>query len=256
MKGIDLNKPMLYRVASFRYFEKGEHHCTRFCEENVLLLVFSGVLRFSEDGKQIEVKAGEYYIQRKNCYQGGEIPSDSPKYLYAHFDGEWTDNLSALPYKGVFDYNDLNELMQRLDYASHNNKLYSEQQFLFLKLLLSLKDSAKKPSLAQEISTFIENNLKTITCLEDICKQFNYSKNYIIRLFNKEFNLSPISYINDLKIKRATYLLETTSLSISEIAESSGYNDYPYFYKRFCAKTGVSPQVWRNTVRENPLKRH
>lgn len=256
MEGINLNKPILYRVASFRYFEENECHCTRYCEENVLVMVFSGVLRFSENGRQIEVKEGEYYIQQKNCYQGGEIPSDSPKYLYAHFDGDWTSEPFALSRRGNFDYNANYELMQKLDYASHNNGLLSEQQYLFLKLLLSLKDSVKKPSLAQEISTFIENNLKTVTTLEDICKQFNYSKNYIIRLFNKEFNLSPISFINDLKIKRATYLLETTSLPISEIAESSGYNDYPYFYKRFYAKMGVSPQVWRNTVRENPLKRY
>ena len=255
MEGINLNKPILYRVASFRYFEENECHCTRFCEENVLVMVFSGILRFSENGNQIEVKAGEYYIQKKNCYQGGEIPSDSPKYLYVHFNGEWTDGALSLAYKGNFDYNDLIGLMQKLDYASHNNGLLCEQQYLFLKLLLSLKDSVKKPSLAQEISTFIENNLKIVTCLEDICKQFNYSKNYIIRLFNKEFNLSPISFINDLKIKRATYLLETTSLPISEIAENSGYNDYPYFYKRFYAKMGLSPQSWRKAVRENPLKR-
>ena len=254
MQGINLDKPITYRVASFRYFEKGECHCTRFCEENVLVMVFSGVLRFSENGNQIEVKAGEYYIQKKNCYQGGEIPSDSPKYLYAHFNGEWTDGASSLAYKGNFDYNDLIGLMQKLDYSSHNNELYSQQQYLFLKLLLSLKERVKKPSLAQEISGYIENNFKTVT-LDSLCKQFNYSKNYIIRIFNKEFGVSPVSYINDIKIKCATYLLETTSLPVSEIAETSGFNDYPYFYKRFSLKTGLSPQSWRKAVRENPLKR-
>ena len=125
---------------------------------------------------------------------------------------------------------------------------------MFLKLLLSLKERVKKPSLAQEISGYIENNFKTVT-LDSLCKQFNYSKNYIIRIFNKEFGVSPVSYINDIKIKCATYLLETTSLPVSEIAETSGFNDYPYFYKRFFLKTGLSPQSWRKAVRENPLKR-
>ncbi len=254
MLGIDLNKQINYRVASFRYFDENECHCTRFCEDNVLVMVFSGVLRFSENGKQIEVKKGEYYIQRKNCYQGGEIPSDSPKYLYVHFNGEWTDGETALSYQGKFDYNALSKLMQKLDFASHNNAVYSEQEYLFLKLLLSLKQKEEKPSLAQEISGYIENNFITVT-LDSLCKQFNYSKNYIIRIFNKEFGISPISYINDIKIKRATYLLETTSLPITDIAENSGFNDYPYFYKRFYFKTGLSPKQWRKTVRENPLKR-
>ena len=139
MQGINLDKPINYRVASFRYFEKGECHCTRFCEDNVLVMVFSGVLRFSENGNQVEVKAGEYYIQKKNCNQGGEIPSDSPKYLYVHFNAEWTGEETALYYKGKFDYSLLSSLMQKLDYASHNNALYSEQHYLFLKLLLRKK---------------------------------------------------------------------------------------------------------------------
>ena len=255
MLGVNLDRQIKYRLASFRYFEENECHCTRFCEENVLLLVFSGILRFSENGKQIEVKAGEYYIQRKNCYQGGEIPSDSPKYLYVHFDGEWTDEESSLSYKGKFNYNDLSSLMQKLDNASHNENLYSYQQYLFLELLLSLNQKVERQSLAHVIASYIKTNYKNITSLDDICKKFNYSKNYIIRIFNKEFALSPIEYLNDIKIKRATYLLETTSLPITEIAESSGFNDYPYFYKRFYRKVGVSPQTWRKTVRENPLKR-
>ncbi len=255
MQGINLNKPILYKVASFRYFDENECHCTRFCEDNVLLLVFSGVLRFSENGKQVEVKKGEYYIQEKNCYQGGEIPSDSPKYLYVHFDGEWTNSDSALIKSGRFDYDALSEEMGKLDYASHNGYLYGEQQYLFLKILLSLMKKTKKQSLAQEISAFIENNVKSITSLDSICKEFNYSKNYIIRVFNKEFGVSPIAYINEIKLKRASYLLESTSQSITEIAQECGFNDYPYFYKRFYAKTGVSPQVYRKTVRENPSSR-
>ena len=78
MPGLDLNKPVLYRGASFRFFEKKEHHITRFCRVNVLLLVFDGVLRFSEDGIEREVRAGEYYIQRKNCHQGGASLATAP----------------------------------------------------------------------------------------------------------------------------------------------------------------------------------
>ena len=51
MYGIDLNKNIDYKYASLRFFNEGEHHIDRICGENVLLLVFKGVLRFSEDGK-------------------------------------------------------------------------------------------------------------------------------------------------------------------------------------------------------------
>ena len=66
MIGIDLDRVITYKHASLRFFKEKEHHITRLCEDNVLLLVFEGVLRFSENEEEIEVSAGEYYIQKKN----------------------------------------------------------------------------------------------------------------------------------------------------------------------------------------------
>ena len=42
-----------------RAFQPGEKHVTRVCPEDVLLLMFSGVLRFTEDGVPVEVRGGE-----------------------------------------------------------------------------------------------------------------------------------------------------------------------------------------------------
>ena len=124
MRGPDLNQAIRYRCASFRYFEKHEHHVTRFCEDNVLLLVFDGTLRFSENGEQVAVHSGEYYIQQKNGYQGGELASDAPSYLYVHFDAEWATDGEVLPYRGTFDYPRLFELMSKIDRASHARALH------------------------------------------------------------------------------------------------------------------------------------
>ena len=252
--GIDLNKPVQYKYASFRYFKKNEHHLVRFCEDNVLLLVYEGVLRFSEDGVQKEVHAGEYYIQEKNHHQAGEIASDSPHYLYVHFDAEWTNEVGTLAPSGRFDFSVLSELMEKIDAAEHENLLYSEKQYLFLKLLLSLNVSPLKSRVAQRFSDYIEKNIYEISSLADLCDAFHYSKNYVIRIFNKEFGVSPIQYINDVKINRAMYLLERTSLPIKDIIEECGYSDYPYFYKRFVRKTGISPLKWRTRKQQNPLQ--
>ena len=241
MYGIDLNCPILYQFASFRFFEKKEHHIERHCSVNVLLMVYQGILRFSENGEQVEVRAGEYYIQRKNCYQAGELVSDAPHYLFVHFDGEWSDHANALPYRGSFDYTALSELMFQIDTASHQKYMYAEQQYLFHKLLLSLRQKVPSSTVADTLSKFVEEHIAEITSLADLCEAFHYSKNYVERLFHREFGVSPIQYINDVKIKKAMYLLETTSKPITEISEECGYYDYPYFFKRFVHKTGVSP---------------
>jgi len=248
-----LTKPILYKYASFRFFHKKEHHITRFCRDNVLLLVFNGVLRFSENDEEKEVSAGEYYIQRNNCHQHGAIVSDEPQYFYVHFNAEWTDAPDALPSCGNFDVDLLFELMKSLDAAAHLNETYTELQYLFLKLLLLLRKKPEKNPITEELSKYVEQNIKKITSLSDICKEFHYSKNYIIRIFNKEFGITPIQYINDVKLKHAMYLLETTSKPISEIASDCGYSDYAYFYKRFVQKVGIPPLKWRKQIQKNPV---
>lgn len=255
MFGIDLDNIISYNHAAFRFFEKKEHHITRFCTDNVLLLVFDGVLRFSENSQEIEVHAGEYYIQRKNTYQAGELASDTPRYLYVHFDAEWTSGENALPYKGNFDYSLLSGLMERIDVAAHQNRPHIDRQYLLLKLLLALKAPPTVDRTAQLLAEYVDKNLAQITSLSDICNEFHYSKNYIIRMFNSKFGVSPIQYINNAKIKRAQYLLETTSRPIGEIATECGYADYPYFYKRFVQNVGISPLEWRKQMQENPLRK-
>ena len=253
MLGINLNLPIKYKYASLRFFKSEEKHVTRFCEDNVLLLVYDGTLKFSENGKQIEVNKGEYYVQKKNCFQGGEIPSNAPKYLYIHFDGEWADSDDVLPYFGKFDYLIFKELIEQIDNSSHQNEPYSVMQYLMLKLMLSLRVTLRKNGIINDIVLFIENNLQKIASLSVICSEFHYSKNYVIRIFNKEFGISPIQYVNEVKINKAKYLLETTSKQLSEIANECGYLDYPYFYKRFIKQTGISPQAWRKQKHQNPF---
>ena len=104
MQGIDLNQPILYKHSSLRFFNAGEYHISRLCEDDVLLLVYDGVLRFTEDSVPYELHPGSYHIQRHGSVQTGHLPSDAPKYLYVHFLAEWSDSASSLPSCGMFNY--------------------------------------------------------------------------------------------------------------------------------------------------------
>ena len=88
---LDIDKPINYITSSYRHFSAGERHISRVARYSVLLLVYDGILRFGEEGEQIEVKSGEYYIQRAGLRQDGLVPSDSPRYYYVHFDGDFSE---------------------------------------------------------------------------------------------------------------------------------------------------------------------
>ena len=121
MEGIDLNKPIKYRCSSLRFFDQNEHHVTRFCRDDVLLLVYDGILRFSEDGIQYEVHPGEYHIQKKNTFQSGNLASDSQKYFYVHFWADWTSDNKFLPRRGKFEYLAVKSIIEALDQSAYNN---------------------------------------------------------------------------------------------------------------------------------------
>ena len=254
VKGIDLNGEMIYKVSSLRFFEKNESHITRICPHDVLLLVYEGVLRFTEDGEEYELHPGEYFIQRQNSYQTGERVSDSPKYLYIHFFGKWEEEGQdgVLSRSGNFDYAALLPLIYKLDRLAHGNYTYTERIGVFYEILSMLyRSTPDTDGTAGKILKYIDKNYLTISSLEDICEHFHYSKNHVINIFRQSQGLTPFEYINDLKIRRAMYLLEVTSKSIDEIAIESGFNHYSHFYRLFLRKNGISPFEWRKKIRLN-----
>ncbi len=250
LQGIDLEKPIRYLAASLRFFKEGEHHITRFCEDDVLLLVYDGVLRFSENGEQYEVSAGEYFIQRHGMYQGGERASDKPKYLYVHMLSEhWAEAGKILPRCGTFDYSVLKANIEEMDRFAHGDAPYIAKAGKLYNILNSLYSKKPEKTLATEISDYIAKNCSEKITLDALCKEFHFSKNHIINIFKKTYGITPITYLQQQRLRKSEYLTETTSDTLESISEASGFNSYAYFYKQFVRKNGISPEKWRENKR-------
>ncbi|MBQ4323803.1 MAG: helix-turn-helix transcriptional regulator [Clostridia bacterium] len=245
MIGIDLNQPIQYKHASLRYFSPQESHTVRFCMENVLLLVFEGVLHFTEDGKPYDIGAGEYFIQKAHTRHGALHPSDSPKYLYVHFDGCWGDEGEILPRQGVFSPEEMMPLMERLDLAHSRNRSLTEKSALFFRVLSKLYLSEEPTGPVGEIAEYLREHACESISLQDLSVRFRYSKNQIINLMKKGYHMTPLEYRNLHRMKHAEWLLRVTSSSLAQVAEECGYGEYSQFYKEFFRTYGVSPKEWR-----------
>ena len=87
----------------------------------------------------------------------------------------------------------------------------------------------------------------TIGAVEETCrltetaKRFFLNPSYLSSLFKKETGISYKSFVQDLKIERARYLLGFTDMKVSEIAARLHFTDTEYFRKTFKAGTGVPP---------------
>lgn len=65
------------------------------------------------------------------------------------------------------------------------------------------------------------------------------------QLFKRDTGLSPIKYVRRLRAKKAAYLLQTSFLSIKEIAFQSGSGDVSHFVRDFKKQYGVTPSEFR-----------
>ena len=250
MEGLNLNRPIRYRRASFRYFAPGERHITRICEHDVLLLVTEGCLRFSENGHPREIFEGEYYIQKRGDRHRGDFPSDSPKYLYVHFEGEWGTEVSFLPRRGTFSVKNLLPLLLRLDEACHRGGVLTEQLSIFYHILTVLRPNEQPdPDIGNNICEYIrEHRFEPIT-LKELSRKFDYSQNQIINIVRKSYGCSPLQYLHRQRVEHGAWLLRVTSKSLGEISAECGYGEYSQFYRQFVKVYKISPGQWRTSHR-------
>ncbi|MEF3312141.1 response regulator [Paenibacillus sp. GYB004] len=96
------------------------------------------------------------------------------------------------------------------------------------------------------IVQYVKEHFREPISLPDIAGRFYMHPNYVSQLFKKEMNMSFTKFLADIRMEYAGELLRTTSLSVGDIAELSGYNDYFYFARFFKKHTGVTPTEYRN----------
>ena len=75
--------------------------------------------------------------------------------------------------------------------------------------------------------------------------RFYISPYYLSRLFRRVTGQSIVDYINNRRIDAARRLLKNTELSISDIAEQTGFASAAHFRRVFRDVMGISPLQYR-----------
>ncbi len=101
--------------------------------------------------------------------------------------------------------------------------------------------SAGSQRVIAEVLSDIENNLAEPFDIAEAAKRYAFSPNYLRKLFKDFTGVSPIQYINRLRMIRACEGLESRRMSIKEAAEYVGIYDLNYFSRLFKKIIGCSP---------------
>ncbi|MGV5308991.1 GlxA family transcriptional regulator [Pseudomonas aeruginosa] len=99
------------------------------------------------------------------------------------------------------------------------------------------------------LQDWIEANHAEPLGLERMAAQAGLALRTLKRRFGAATGLSPIRYLQQVRVDRAKKLLLVTPLSIREIAYEVGYENVSFFVRLFRKEAGDTPSHWRGRVR-------
>ena len=98
------------------------------------------------------------------------------------------------------------------------------------------------------VKDYIRDNIDKKILSTDIAKHVNISTRHLNRLVKASEKASVAELIRRTRIKHAKNLIMTTQLSLSEIADQSGYTSAFHFSKAFKAIEGITPGTYRKDI--------
>lgn len=105
--------------------------------------------------------------------------------------------------------------------------------------------------LVVKILNYIDDNLYKRITMDEISSIFYFNKDYLMRIFKKELDITIMDYINKRRIYNSLDLLKNSDDLIIKIALNSGYSSLEYYSETFTKMLGVSPLTYRKFTRVN-----
>ncbi|MFT4863118.1 MAG: transcriptional regulator GlxA family with amidase domain [Pseudohongiellaceae bacterium] len=120
-------------------------------------------------------------------------------------------------------------LKQNLSSSHHDEEIIKIQEWLGIRYL-------------QEIN------------FEELAASFGMSRRSLNRRFKQATSLTPVNYLQELKLQQAKTLLKESNLTVAQVADQVSISDCSYFSSLFKKKNSVTPMEYRRLVRSKLFK--
>lgn len=247
-------------------------------DEYEILFLISGDVNYFVENKFYKLNVGDIIITNNLEIHKPSIYSDKPyERITVHINSNLVDNLSSDKYslnrcfvdrkKGEHNKIVLNpeqllrikELFQNIELMKSNQSNGSDvlgyasviEMLVLINRAHSSVSNHKEytgiSSKLKPILVHIDKNLDSDLRLDTLEKIFFINKFYLSKQFKNITGSTLQDYIIYKRISRAKSLL-VEGLTVSDVCEKSGFNDYSHFIRTFKNKVGISPGKYKRTI--------
>lgn len=257
--------PFLEDEITFKYMDK-KHNFSKHIHNDTYMIgtLIKGESTFVIEEKSYAVKENEICIIPPKVVHACTPFESSEEWQFLNFHtsqrflqdivnticGENT-NFSFNSY--FVEDKELSSYLRNIIYKTLNNEFIDEEDILnFLTMLLKTyatfdkKVKELKKEKFEVLFKYLKNEPYCLTHLDfyKMAEIMNMNPYYFHRTFSKTIGLTPQTFINSLRISKATELLEQYD-SLVEVALQSGFYDQAYFTKQFKKYYGVTPTNYK-----------
>ncbi len=131
---------------------------------------------------------------------------------------------------------------------------YILSQYIHQEANSALSIIEKPPTYLSTIKENFDANYSNYYCLDTLATTYKISKYRLCREFNIYYKLSPMKYLNNVRIQKACLLLVSADMHINEVASAVGFDNTTHFIRLFKAQLGVTPLVYKKNIDYSSLR--
>lgn len=244
-----------------------------------LYLITSGNCLMNINGILLSCVKNDFIMILPNTVHSFEVPQNECEFLHIHFNpdifshilvkktSEFSISLTdALLFHCNFYYRQVsNTLLFNLitsivgvyqkneNFAGVSTNLHLAQLMLYIleqvskDMPLTSNVHAQNHYIAYTLQ-YISEHYHTKLLISDIAEMLNISPRYLSKIFSQHMHLTLANYINIYRINQAVHLMETTNLSLVDIALAIGLKDSQHFSRLFTKIMNTSPGKYRKLI--------
>lgn len=233
--------------------------------------ILEGKGQYSIDNINYRLSEGQGFLIEPDCQTVYMSDANEPwKYIWIGFSGKEAgsivSSLGLSMNQPIFRSEEKEKLlgyvmnMLHHDHSSTEDTFYTlGMMFLFLSTIAAsnhdILPEADGNAYVNQAISYIQNHITEPLLIDEIARYVGLNRSYLSKLFTEHTGLSPLKYIQSFRLTKAKHLLESSTLSISGIAFSCGYQRPESLIKIFRQRYGISPAAYRSQVLQRSVRK-